>query len=218
VYLPHWTYDSHTTSTYQGEAGHYYYVNVTRTVTRDGKQVTETVQERRTRWVPASGVVENDFDDVVIPGSERLEQSLLETVQPYDLQQLCTYQAGFLSGFQAEKPSVNVKQGWEKAQLPIENEMRSLAHRDIRAYADESRVHSLSSVHENVKYKLTLLPMYLSSFTYKDKLYHVLVNGQTGKVGGQSPISVWRVLLAIAIGIGVLVGGFYLMDYLGMLE
>lgn len=218
VYLPHWTYDSNTASQYIGQAGHYYYVNVTRTVTRDGKQVQETVRERRTRWVPASGHVAHHFDDVVIPGSQRLEQSLLETVQPYDLEQLCRYQAEFLSGFAAEKPAVKVREGWEKAQVKIENFMTNLARQDILSYADEARVTSLQSIHDNVKYKLTLLPMYLSSFKYKEKLYHVLVNGQTGRVGGQSPVSALRVLLAILIVAAILFGGFYLMEEAGMLS
>ena len=61
---------------------------------------------------------------------------------------------------------------------------------------------------------LTLLPMYLSSFTYKDKSYHVLVNGQNGKCGGQAPVSPLRVCIAIllalalALGIGYMVGAF----------
>lgn len=215
VYLPHWTYDSDTQSRYIGQEGHWYYVNVTRTVTRDGKQVTETVQERRTRWVPTAGYVAHQFDDVVIPGSERLEQKLLETVQPYDLDQLCRYQAEFLSGFAAEKPVVKVHDGWEKAQVKIDQVMTQLARQDILSRADEAMVSSVSSTHENVKYKLTLLPMYLSSFNYKEKLYHVLVNGQTGKVGGQSPISALRVIAAIIIIGALLVGGFYLLEEMG---
>ena len=52
--------------------------------------------------------------------------------------------------------------------------------------------------------------MYLSAFTYKNKLYHVLVNGQTGKANGKSPISPWRVLVAVLMGLAVLAGVLYL--------
>ena len=48
------------------------------TVERDGKQTTEMRREQRTRWEPAFGHVEDRFDDVVIPGSQRLAYLLLE--------------------------------------------------------------------------------------------------------------------------------------------
>lgn len=116
VYLPHWTYDSDASSQYAGQAGFHYYVEVPVTVERDGKQVTEMQQEQRTRWEPTAGQVSHSFDDIVIPASQRLPADLLTRVQPFDLAQLCRYRAQFLSGFSAEKPSVDVKSGWSQAE------------------------------------------------------------------------------------------------------
>lgn len=210
VYMPHWTYDAETTSLYVGQEGHHYYVTVPVTVTRDGKQVTEMRQEQRTRWSPTRGIVHNVFDDVLVAGSRRLEEHLLSRVRPFDLQKLCRYQAGFLSGFLSEKPSVSLKEGWETAQAEIDDAMRDLARQDILHRADEAQVTSIRSEHRNVRYKLTLLPMWLSSFTYNSKIFHVLINGQTGKAGGQSPVSPWRVLIAVIVGLTIL-GGLYLL-------
>ena len=210
VYLPHWTYDANTTSVYYGQEGHHYYVTVPVTVTKDGKQVTEMRQERRTRWSNTSGIVSNDFDDVLVAGSQRLEENLLSRVRPYDLQKLCRYQAGFISGFISEKPSISLKDGWTVARQEIDRVMEDLARDDILRHADEARVSSLRSEHKNVRYKLTLLPMWLSSFTFKEKAYHVLINGQTGKAGGQAPVSPLRVLIAVLIGLG-LIGILYLL-------
>ena len=212
IYLPHWTYDDEAASDYVGQAGHHYYVEVPVTVERDGKQTTEMRREQRTRWEPAFGHVEDRFDDVVIPGSQRLDASLLERVQPYDLKGLRRYRAEYLSGFAAEKPAVSVTEGWSEAQKRIENHMRDLARADILSHADEAQVSSLNTRHCNTRYKLTLLPMYLSSFQFKNKAYHVLVNGQTGRCDGQAPVSPWRVLLAIVIGVLVCVGLYYLFD------
>lgn len=210
VYMPHWTYDAETTSLYVGQEGHHYYVTVPVTVTRDGKQVTEMHEEQRTRWSPTSGMVHNTFDDVLVAGSRRLEEHLLTRVRPFDLQKLCRYQAGFLSGFLSEKPSVSLKEGWETAKSEINDTMQELARQDILRHADEAQVTGLRSEHHNVRYKLTLLPMWLSSFTYNSKIFHVLINGQTGKAGGQSPVSPWRVLIAVIIGLALL-GLLYLL-------
>lgn len=199
VYLPHWTYDSDTVSQYVGQEGHYYYVDVPVTVNRNGKMVKEIRRERRTRWVPTSGIVSQHFDDVLIAGSKRLPERLLNRVRPFDLSALCKYRAEFLSGFSAEKAAVDVNEGWDSAQQVIEGTMRNLATKDILRRADEARVTGINSEHSNVMYKLTLLPMYMSSFTFKDKIYHVLVNGQTGKCGGESPISALRVAALVII-------------------
>ena len=124
------------------------------------------------------------------------------------------YRAEYLSGYAAEKPAVGVNAAWADAKGRIESEMRNLARRDILSHADEAQVTAMDTDHSNTKYKLTLLPMYLSSFTYKDKAYHVLVNGQNGKCSGQSPVSPWRVMVAIllaialALGIGYVAGAF----------
>ncbi|MBQ8080565.1 MAG: hypothetical protein IJ240_01560 [Clostridia bacterium] len=210
VYLPHWTYDADSVSQYVGRAGHYYYVQVPVTVTGpDGKKHQEMREERRVRWEPASGVVSNVFDDIVIVGSKRLSEGLLSSVQPFDLDQLTRYSPEFISGFACEKPVVDVKAGWNEAQGVIDREMRSLARRDILRHADEAEVTGIQTENSNVRYKLMLLPMYLSAFPFKDKTYHVIVNGQNGKVGGQTPISAIRVAIAVVVVLAILLGLYY---------
>ena len=55
IYIPFWTYDSHTNSVYQGEKGTYYYVTETYWVTENGKRVARTRTVRKTRWEYTSG-------------------------------------------------------------------------------------------------------------------------------------------------------------------
>ncbi len=82
--------------------------------------------------------------------------------------------------------------------------MTELAREDILARADEARVTRVETKNSHVKYKLTLLPMYLSAFKFKNKSYNVLVNGQTGQVGGKAPVSPLRVAIAVLLGIGLI--------------
>ena len=55
VYLPFWTYDCDTDSTYTGERGEYYYTTETY---KDSDGHEQTRQVRHTAWYPASGRVE----------------------------------------------------------------------------------------------------------------------------------------------------------------
>ncbi len=56
LYAPYWTYDSSTTSHYTGKRGDNYTVTKRRTVTRDGKRVTETYRDTEIRWRRASPI------------------------------------------------------------------------------------------------------------------------------------------------------------------
>ena len=49
-----------------------------------------------------------------------------------------------------------------------------------------------------------MLPVWLSSFNYKGKVYQFAVNGQSGKVGGNYPVSPIRVAIAVIIIIAIM--------------
>ena len=63
----------------------------------------------------------------------------------------------------------------------------------------------MKTTYSNITYKYLMLPVYISSFTYKDKVYQFMVNGQSGKVGGKSPVSALKVALTILIIVAVIV-------------
>ena len=46
-------------------------------------------------------------------------------------------------------------------------------------------------------FKHILLPIYLSSYRYKGKEYRFYINGQSGRVQGNRPYSVWKIVLAV---------------------
>lgn len=48
----------------------------------------------------------------------------------------------------------------------------------------------------NQSYKHILLPLWVCSYLYKNKRYHFLVNGQTGKNYGKKPVSAFKIKIA----------------------
>ncbi|HYO90966.1 MAG TPA: hypothetical protein VEQ40_04990, partial [Pyrinomonadaceae bacterium] len=116
VYLPFWTYDTHTTSYYTGERGQYYYETEYYTE-RDsqGNSVQKSRQVRKTRWYPASGTVARWFDDILIPATRSLPTNRLTALEPWDLQELKAYDPGYLSGFKAQRYQVELAEGFEQA-------------------------------------------------------------------------------------------------------
>ena len=62
---------------------------------------------------------------------------------------------------------------------------------------------NVSTLHNDVKYKYVLLPVYQLEYKYKKKTYTVVINGNSGTVTGKSPVSPVRVIIAVLLGIAL---------------
>jgi len=197
IYIPFWTYDSDTHSAYTAERGTHYWVSESYTTTENGKSVTKTRQVRKTRWRPVSGTHGEFFDDVQIHASDRLDKILGGRVGKFDLKQLVGYKPEFLSGFVAEKYSIGLKDGWERAKEEIRHGLNRSVTRKIGG--DEVRFLRLRTSYDKMTYKHTLLPLWVSGYHYKNKLYNFIINGQNGEVHGEAPVSAWKVAGTVAV-------------------
>lgn len=195
LYAPYWTYDADTESRYSGMRGDNYTVTRTRTVQRDGKMVTETYQDTEIRWRPAAGRVARIFDDVLVVGSNSLPRELAEELEPWDLQNLKSYADEYLSGFTAERYQIDVKQGWGRAKERMDVVIRGDVRRDIGG--DHQKITTLHTHHGNVTFKHILLPMWICSYRYQEKIYRFLINARTGEIQGERPWSWVKISLAV---------------------
>lgn len=199
VYITCWTYDSDTYSFYTAEEGTHYFETVIEWVEENGQRKQVTRQEKRTRWVPTSGYYSRFFNDVLVNASKKINESLMSRLEPFHLDELTPYDSRYMSGFTAEKYSINLKEGWETSKIIIDKNIYSDVIAKIAA--DEVRGLNINTSYRNIKYKHILLPIWISAFTYKNKLYQYWINGQTGEVQGHHPISILKILTAILIGV-----------------
>lgn len=200
VYVPFWTYDAKTRSSYSGMRGTIYYV--TKTVNRNGKMVQ--VREARTRWRPASGKVSRFFDDVLILGSKSLDLQDADDIGPWDLSLLEPYMPEYLAGYKAEAYSIDLDQGFEQARAYMDRVILRDVKFDIGG--DKQRVHHIHTHVGNVTFKHVLLPVWMAAYKFRGETYRVLINGTNGQVSGQRPWSIWKIALA-AIGVAAIAGG-----------
>lgn len=206
VYLPYWTYDCATYTSYSGQRGEYYYV--TETVT-DSEGKEERREVRKTQWYPVTGWVDVGFDDVLVPATKSLPHKMLNKLQPWDLEELVDYKPDYLSGYVTESYQVSLAEGYEEAQDVMEQRIRSAIEDDIGG--DEQLIDSFDTQYTDATFKHMLLPVWISAYHYKDKLYQVLVNARTGEVQGKRPYSWAKIALTVVGCIVVIGGGLYLL-------
>lgn len=199
TYIPHWTYDSETKSFYTAQRGDHYYVTRMRVV--NGK--SQPYQERHTRWTPVRGNYQHFFDDVLIKASNKVDERLLKKIQPFDFSLLTPYKPEYLSGFYAERYSIGLETGWSDGKVEIDHRLQGFITNKIGG--DTVRYLDVKTDYDAITYKHILLPVWLSSFTYKDKVYQFMINGQTGEVQGEYPKSIVKIAL-VSIAVLSLVG------------
>ncbi len=199
VYVPYWSYDSDTYSTYTAQKGTYYYTTQPKTVQdAQGNSVIKNTEVRNTKWEHVSGNYSKNFTDLLIVASDQVSQGLIAGVQPFDLTKLTKYDAQYISGFLAERYSIDIKQGWQMATAEIHQQLEEGIEDQIGG--DEVKDVNINTNYKSIKYKLMLLPMWISSYRFKDKVYNFIINGQTGKVSGNAPTS-WAKVLGLLGGI-----------------
>lgn len=201
MYAPYWTYDASTQSQYAGMRGDNYTVTRTRTVQRDGKTVRETYQDTEIRWRPASGRVARDFDDMLVVGSDSLPRELAEALEPWDLQNLKSYADEYLSGFTAERYQIDVRAGWKRATERMDAVIRQDVRRDIGG--DHQKITTLHTRHADITFKHILLPLWICSYRYNQKVYRFLVNARSGEIQGERPWSWVKISLAVVAALAV---------------
>lgn len=196
IYLPYWTFDADTTSSYTGEYG-------------IDKKVKQGDQEKIvTNWHHTSGKYKQFFDDELVIGTNRHNTAMLKCIEPFNTADNKAYKPEYVAGFVAERYSIGLKDAWETAKKAISGKIHSRVSTKIRNehHADHVRNVHIRTVYSNLTYKYLMLPIWCSSYKYKDKIYQFVVNGQTGKVYGKTPISVGKVLLVVGIVLLVLFG------------
>jgi DNA-directed RNA polymerase subunit RPC12/RpoP len=202
IYLPFWTFDAQTFSKWWAESGHYYYVTQRYTVTVNGRRQTRTRQVRKVRWHPASGRHDEFLDDVLVFATRSVSEKILTKIYPFDTQKLIPYLPQYLAGWRAEEYQIDLKEGWQLGKEIIQDRLRSACAQEVPG--DTYRNLRVETQFRDMTFKHALLPVWIASYRYNNKIYNFMVNGQTGKVQGEAPISWWKVALAVLIVLALL--------------
>lgn len=190
LYIPFWTFDASTYSSYSAEYG----VEVTKKDS-EGKEYTET------NWYSTSGNYSEFFDDVLVCGSDKQDQIGLREIEPFHTSKAVEYRPEYMAGFIAEKYTVEVRDAWKVSKQRMQGMIESGIESSVRSKHGTGLVRDVRTNTEfsEITYKYLLLPVWLCSYQYKGKTYYLKINGQTGEISGEAPISSKRVALVILV-------------------
>jgi hypothetical protein len=208
VYVPYWTFDADVHSEWSAERGWHYYETEEYTTVENGETVTRTREVQRTRWEPAYGWRSDHYDDVLVCGSRGLPDKLVEKFSTFDTRALTPYAPSYLAGWRAESYAIDLPNAWTRAQSKIDVSQRGRCGGDVGG--DTHRALSVSNRYSRETFKHVLLPVYVAAYRYQDKPYRFLVNGQTGEVVGEAPLSFWKIFFLVVTIVAAIVAAWFI--------
>ena len=191
VYIPFWLYDCDASGDIEARCEN---VN---TWTSGDYEYTET----KTYIAKREGNMK--FKNIPVDGSKKYLNAVMNSIEPFNYDELKKFNYSYLSGFLAQKYDVMSDEAYIDAKKRAENTFVSVLKSDIKHY-DNVYVKSknVKLVKQGCHY--CLLPVWMLNIKYKDKIYTFAMNGQTGKLIGDIPTDVKKsILLWISVTLSI---------------
>ena len=134
-----------------------------------------------------------NFDKIPADASIEMNDEKMDLMEPYDYKALEEFKAKYMSGFLAEKYNMPAEELEPRANRKAQADAQALMTTSIKGYASVTdKVPNLKMNLRSTDY--TLLPVWKYSFFYKNKEYPFFINGQTGKMVGNAPFAIEKVV------------------------
>lgn len=154
------------------------------------------------------------FRNVPVDGSTKMDDQLMESIEPFDMQEAVDFETAYLAGYFADKYDVDAQESTSRANARIKVSTEDAFRETVSGYTTVIRQSSSVQL-KNSSFKYALLPVWLLNTTWKDQKYTFAMNGQTGKIVGDLPadqsamlkwfFSVFGIVTAACFAIGWLI-------------
>ena len=128
------------------------------------------------------------FSGILVDGSSRFNDDLMDSLEPFQYNELVPYNHAYLSGFLAEKYDVSSDKAIERASNRAMNSSVDISKEQIHHQNVILANNNLAVTEMDHDY--ILLPVWMVNIQYKEQNYTFAMNGQTGEIVGDIPIDV----------------------------
>lgn len=202
LYVPYWLYDLDTTVDVQGTATK---VNI---YMRGETEFTET------EFFDVRRKMRLEYTRVPHDASEKMDDSLMAKLEPYRFDALKEFQMPYFAGFEADQADYDADELLPLVKQQVEGYASDYARTTISGYTNV-RINQQHLTYDKVHSDYVYLPIWFISYRYRDSDYIFAMNGQTGKVIGEPPVSRGKVagwfagISAAAFAILMITGGLF---------
>ena len=190
VYVPFWMYDGAASGSVQ------FHATTVHKYTSGDYEITETKHFD----VYRAGRV--TFEKVPVDASSKMPDDHMDSIEPYDYDELKNFSTAYLPGFLADKYDVSVEESRERADERCMGTLDAALLDSVKGYDTCTRqAGSTDLVRGKVHY--ALMPVWMLNTRWQGKDFLFAMNGQTGKLVGDLPVS-WGKFWGMFAGIAAL--------------
>jgi len=198
MYVPFWMYDLNSRVQVKAEG------KIIRTYTRGDYIYTET------KYYDVFRDINLDYIKVPVDASEKMNDELMDKLEPYPYDQLKEFKTPYLAGYIAEKYNYTDDELLPRVKSKIQSFIDSYISSTMHGYTTVTyRMKDIDT--KKVKSYYVLLPVWMVTYNYKNKDYIFAMNGQTGKIVGNPPLSYGKMFGWFS---GISAGTFVIMNIL----
>jgi DNA-directed RNA polymerase subunit RPC12/RpoP len=154
------------------------------------------------------------FKNIPADGSLRMEDRLMESLEPFNFSQMLDFKMEYLSGHFADIFDADIKTAARKIFSQIYPGVQSSLLKTAKEYTHIEGT-NLSLDKKETMYSNVMLPVWVLMAKCEEKKYIFAMNGQTGKISGYLPRSfklafIFYLKLSLAISLIFFLGGMLL--------
>ena len=127
------------------------------------------------------------FADVPVDGSMKMDDALMESLEPFHMSGAVDFQTAYLAGYFADKYDVTAEESVERANNRIRNTTEATFASTVMGYTTVVPTSGKVGLMRG-RTRYALCPVWLMTTRYKDSDHIFAMNGQTGKFVGNLPV------------------------------
>ena len=157
------------------------------------------------QWEAHTGSKFEMFKNVIIPGLRQMSPVELAGIEPFNLDELVEFSPDYLAGWVALTYDHPLADASLRAREKVLKKVQRTLSSQVEPDHPKRNFSTGAGKWSGLTYKLALLPIYIGNYPFQGKRYRLLVNGQTGKVGGKKPVDNLKTVMIIIIGAVLLI-------------
>ena len=144
------------------------------------------------------------FENVPVDGSTKMDDDLMESIEPFNIAEAVDFQTAYLAGYLADKYDVDSESSIQRANERIKKSTEEAFASTVQGYTTvTSTMTNIRLANGTAKY--ALYPVWMLTTQWNGQKYTFAMNGQTGKLVGDLPLDKaayrkWLVGLTAIVG------------------
>lgn len=138
------------------------------------------------------------FERVPTDGSVRIDDAMMEAIEPFNYSECEAYNPAYMAGFAAEQTDDDKSRLDARAVARIEDGMRIKAQQAFSDYSTVTLKNESNDISNHTS-EYVMMPVWLLNVNHNGKKYTYAINGQSGKITGKLPLDKAK-LISILVG------------------